>query len=489
MTTLRISAHYIPLQIALLAVVEALAVFGCFFVAFYVRFAGDVDAIDYRLQDLILRAGVFSIAVFVGLVTMGLYRARQRARIVEILPRIGVGVAIGTVLNVVIYYALPFLITERSVVLLAATCSVFGLSILRSIVFSTINIPVPKNRVIVLGAGEMARPLARLRRDSDQRSSTVLGFIPIEGDTVAPECASRVVQPSDMYNFINIWGVDEIVVSMEDRRLKNPMSDLLKCRLGGIRVTEAITFLERETAKIDLDIVSPGWMIFSDGFRQSSGRVVLKRLFDLLTSSVLLVLAGPLMLLTALLIWMTSGFKDPILYRQSRVGLNGNVFGALKFRSMHVDAEADGVARWSDSDDDRVTMVGSVIRRFRIDELPQLFNVLRGEMSFVGPRPERPEFVQELGEALPFYHERHCMKPGLTGWAQVSYPYGSSVEDARQKLQYDLYYVKNHSLIFDLMILLQTIDVVVWGRGTAMPDDRRHSELEARLEQRPIDPA
>ena len=489
MTTLRISAHYIPLQIALLAVLEALAVFGCFFIAFYIRFSGDVEAVDYRIQDLLLRAGVFSMTVFIGLVTMGLYRARQRARIVEILPRIGVGIAIGIILNIVVYYVLPFLITERSVVMLAAICSLFGLSILRSIVFSTINIPVPKNRVIVLGAGEMARPLARLRRDSDQRSSAVLGFIPIEGDDIAPECASRVIQPSDMYNFINIWGVDEIVVSMEDRRLKNPMKDLLKCRLAGIRVTEAITFLERETAKIDLDIVSLGWMVFSDGFRQSSSRLVLKRLFDLATSSLLLILAGPIMLLTALLIWMTSGFKDPIFYVQSRVGLNGQVFGALKFRSMRTDAEADGVARWADSDDDRVTLIGSVIRRFRIDELPQLFNVLRGEMSFVGPRPERPEFVEELGEALPFYHERHCMKPGLTGWAQVSYPYGSSVEDAKQMLQYDLYYVNNHSLIFDLMILLQTIDVVVWGRGTAMPDDRRHTELAARLEHQPAEPS
>jgi lipopolysaccharide/colanic/teichoic acid biosynthesis glycosyltransferase len=174
-------------------------------------------------------------------------------------------------------------------------------------------------------------------------------------------------------------------------------------------------------------------------------------------------------------IWVSSGFKDPVLYRQKRVGLHGVTFDALKFRSMRTDAESDGKARWSENNDDRITRIGSLIRRFRIDELPQIFNVLKGDMSFVGPRPERPEFVAELSEDIPYYLERHCVKPGLTGWAQVSYPYGSSTKDAREKLQYDLYYVKNHAFVFDMMILLQTLDVVLWGRATAMPDERRHA--------------
>jgi sugar transferase (PEP-CTERM system associated) len=255
---------------------------------------------------------------------------------------------------------------------------------------------------------------------------------------------------------------------MDDRRNCFPARELLDLRMAGVEISEVSSFVERETGKISLDVVSDSWIIFSDGFRRGFLHQFTERVFDLFTSSLLLLIMSPVLIITALAIWIESGGREPIFYGQPRVGFKGKVFNLLKFRSMNVNAEADGKAKWASSKDPRVTFTGAIIRRFRIDELPQIINILRGEMSFVGPRPERPQFVDMLAEQIPYYRERHSVKPGLAGWAQIAYPYGASIDDARQKLQYDLYYIKNHSLIFDLLILLQTLDVVVWGRGSRM---------------------
>ncbi len=252
---------------------------------------------------------------------------------------------------------------------------------------------------------------------------------------------------------------------MDDRRRHFPMDQLLECRLEGVEINELVTFLERETGKVRLDILNPSWMIFSEGFRQGRAQGVLERLFDVVASFGLLALAAPFMLLTAAAIKLSDGWRAPIFYRQVRVGQYGKPFELLKFRSMREDAERDGQAQWAQKNDSRITRVGSFIRTTRIDELPQVLNVLRGEMSFVGPRPERPAFVEQLNETIPYYRERHSIKPGITGWAQLCYPYGSSEQDAMEKLQYDLYYVKNHSLIFYIAILVQTVEVIVWGKG------------------------
>jgi sugar transferase (PEP-CTERM system associated) len=223
------------------------------------------------------------------------------------------------------------------------------------------------------------------------------------------------------------------------------------------------TFFERETGYVQLNSLSASWMIFSEGFSRTGFQKVLKRIFDISASVAMLIATLPVMLAAALAIWHETG--RPILYRQKRVGESGRIFEILKFRSMRVGAEHDGVPRWAKKDDDRVTRVGRFLRITRIDELPQLINVLRGDMSFVGPRPERPPFVSELSRKVPFYASRHSVKPGITGWAQIRYPYGASVDDAVQKLQFDLYYVKNHSLFLDLVILLQTTQVVLFGQG------------------------
>jgi sugar transferase (PEP-CTERM system associated) len=241
--------------------------------------------------------------------------------------------------------------------------------------------------------------------------------------------------------------------------------ELLDCRLAGVEVIDLVSFLERETGRVHLDVLNPSWIIFSEGFRRDGLRQATKRAFDIVASFALVLVTWPVMLLTAVGIKLEEGIRAPILYRQRRVGLDGRDFDVLKFRSMRVDAERDGKARWATGNDDRVTRMGRLIRKVRVDELPQIFNVLRGDMSFVGPRPERPQFVSELSDSIPYYEERHCAKPGITGWAQICYPYGSSEKDSLEKLQYDLYYLKNHSLLFDMMILLQTVEVVLMGKG------------------------
>ncbi len=256
----------------------------------------------------------------------------------------------------------------------------------------------------------------------------------------------------------------EVVLALEERRNALPLGDLLRIKTTGVHVNDLSSFLERETGRVDLDSLNPSWLIFSDGF--SAGRRLSsagKRLFDVVVSGIILALTAPIILLVALLVKLES--KGPAFFRQRRVGLYGQAFEILKLRSMRDDAEVGGKAVWAQKDDPRVTRVGAVIRKLRIDELPQAWTVLKGEMSFVGPRPERPQFVADLEARLPYYAERHVVKPGITGWAQINFPYGASVEDARQKLEYDLYYAKNYTPFLDLLILLQTVRVVLWPEG------------------------
>jgi sugar transferase (PEP-CTERM system associated) len=256
--------------------------------------------------------------------------------------------------------------------------------------------------------------------------------------------------------------VDEIVIATRDRR-GLPIDALLDCKLKGITITEYLTFWERENGQIDLEALQPSWLFFSDGFRMNWFPNLIKRLFDVVVSLVFLTLTFPVIGLTAIALRLEGA--GPIFYVQERVGLNGRRFPLMKFRSMSTNAETDGVPRWATANDQRITRVGALIRKTRIDEIPQVINVLRGDMSFIGPRPERPFFVETLMKEIPYYNERHRVKPGISGWAQINYPYGASVEDARQKLTYDLYYVKNRSLFLDFVILLQTARVILWPEG------------------------
>ncbi len=258
-------------------------------------------------------------------------------------------------------------------------------------------------------------------------------------------------------------GVDRIIVALDERRGKFPLEQLLSCRLKGIRVEDGVAFTEQLVGKLSVESLYPSFIIFSDGFKRSAIFIQVKRVFDILASAVGLALFFPLSLLIALAIKFDS--KGPILYKQERVGEDGRIFSLLKFRSMYLDAEEGGPV-WARVDDDRVTRIGRIIRKLRLDEIPQMINVLKGEMSFVGPRPERPFFTEQLKNEIPYYSQRHVIKPGITGWAQISYRYGASKGDALEKLKYDLYYIKHMSMFFDLVIILETIKIVLLGKGS-----------------------
>jgi sugar transferase (PEP-CTERM system associated) len=321
-----------------------------------------------------------------------------------------------------------------------------------------------RRKVLVYGTGTRALAVGeRVKRPSSNAELVCYFASPNEREHLAYTFGS-LGNGQTLTDLVRATGVDEIVVALSERRGGSmPMRELLDCKLSGVRVTDIATYFEQTAGQIRLDAVSAGWLIFGDGFNQGFLRTTVKRLFDIVCALGLLLLALPVMLIAALAIRLES--PGPILYRQERVGLEGKPFNVVKFRSMRSDAEKDGVPRWATAGDCRVTRVGKVIRKLRIDELPQLLSVLFGHMSLVGPRPERPYFVDKLTQEIPFYAVRHSVKPGVTGWAQVSYQYGSSQEDTINKLQYDLYYVKNHSLFLDLVILFETVGVVLTGKG------------------------
>lgn len=323
---------------------------------------------------------------------------------------------------------------------------------------------LPRNRALIYGTGAKAQSVAQAMKRPGSHTDLV-GFYasPNETEHLVSQWDTLAPQQS-LLEMVQSKGIDEIVVALTERRGGSmPMRELLDCKLSGVRVRDAATYFEHNTGQIRLDAMSAGWLIFGEGFDQGFWRTGTKRVFDVFSALVLIVLSAPVMLFTAMLIRLES--PGPVFYRQERVGQGGKTFNVVKFRSMRTDAEKDGVPRWATAGDSRVTRVGRVIRKLRVDELPQLFGVLAGDMSMVGPRPERPYFVDQLIQEIPFYAVRHSVKPGVTGWAQVSYQYGSTKEDTVQKLQYDLYYVKNHSLFLDLVILFQTVGVVLTGKG------------------------
>ncbi len=321
---------------------------------------------------------------------------------------------------------------------------------------------VRPRRVVVVGTGPEAEAVEQSLRGGHFE---IVGFYPAQANQPTQVPPRRILSAdASLAAAARRLMVDEIIVAVGDRRSGGmPLNDLLECKLAGVRVFDVSSYFERALGQVRLDSLRASWLIFGDGFRQGFMRSFVKRVFDIVVAAALLVITLPLMLITAILIALESG--RPIFYRQERVGYAGQLFRVIKFRSMRTDAEGDGKPRWARSNDDRVTRVGHVIRKYRIDELPQLINVLRGDMSLVGPRPERPFFVDQLTTEIPFYAARHSVKPGLTGWAQVRYHYGATSHDAANKLQFDLYYVKNHTLFLDLVVLFETIVVVGTGQG------------------------
>jgi len=483
-STVRIFSQPVPVWVILLVVTEFTLASGSIYAGIYVRFGGDPVAIAESLSGpLYPRALVFGGMIVIGLLAMGLYQVRQEPRLSANIGRIVVGIALGALASTIIYYILPFTFTGRGAFALSLLWAFLLICVSRFVYFTFADSRLFKTRVLVIGAGKTAATIARLLTPDDRQGFTVVGFVHLGSGEIHKACDSRVISPVSLVDFASSENINEIVVAMDNRRDSFPSRELLDCRLAGFEISNVTSFVEREAGKVSLEVISDSWIIFSDGFRRGPVHVISERVFDVAASLLLLLITSPIMVFTAACLWLESFGREPVFYRQQRVGYKGEPFDLLKFRSMKIDAEADGTARWATSNDPRTTLIGNVIRRFRIDELPQVINILRGDMSFVGPRPERPEFVELLCEQIPYYNERHSIKPGLAGWAQLAYPYGASIEDARQKLQYDLYYIKNHGVVLDLFILLQTLDVVVWGRGSRM-EAQAHRAAGAEESQR-----
>jgi sugar transferase (PEP-CTERM system associated) len=373
-----------------------------------------------------------------------------------------VSFVLSFVLMSVIFYAYPTILIWRSVFLIAVQLAFVAILIVRAIYSAYADHSRFKRRVLVLGAGPRAKSMLSLRSNDISEGYLCVAFLRMNKEEGSIPEAYEFEDIISLVDYARELGIDEIVIATQERRGKLPVKDLLTCRLSGITVLDYSTFVERETGQVDLDSLNPSWLIFSDGFIGGNIDHALKRTFDVAVSLMIVAFSAPILLVTAIVILVTD--PGPVFYRQQRIGLHGKPFNIIKFRSMRIDAERGG-PQWAGQNDSRITPIGRIIRATRIDEIPQVLNVLKGDMSFVGPRPERGVFVDALTEEIPYYSERHQMKPGITGWAQLNYPYGASVEDARKKLQYDLYYVKNYSIFLDLLIIIQTVRVVLWPHG------------------------
>ncbi len=454
---IRLFNHYLSLRVLLLTLVEALVLFQSMVLGFEVRLMEQSGPLP------IVQAGLFTAVMLLMMTGLGMYDAQNEPFRVT-MQRLVVAYGLSLVVMTAVFYLFPATYVGRGVFAVTSVFAVAGVLLLRVMLFRVSDIGLPKRRVLVLGNGPEAEDIIRFLHEAGRgRTVQYAGVYPVVAERVMPD-GERRFDHAHLLRTTRELRVSEIVLAVRERRGGVlPLRQLLDCKLRGIRVMDITSFYERELGVLKIDNLRASWLIFSSGFDQGLFRDMIKRSFDVAVSLVLLALTLPVLLLAMLAIFFESG--PPVFYRQERVGQGGVPFTILKLRTMVQDAEKDGRPRWAGANDTRITSVGRFLRRSRIDELPQLINVLRGDMSFVGPRPERPFFVQHLLEDIPYYDVRHSVKPGVTGWSQVRYPYGASVDDSLAKLQYDLYYVKNHSLFLDLLILVDTVHVVLLGKG------------------------
>lgn len=453
---LNIFGHFVRTNSLLIGLAEfALISTACYLINVVV-FGIDSENVTERtiLNLALLPAALIMVPMF----SLGLYESKARHHLKTFLVRLLFASLLGTALIYVTYWFVGLQITEVSAIAIASGSAAFAIILSLWFLYRTLSLhELFQRRVLILGDGERAKAVKKLC-EAEEAAVLVQGMVP-ESDIKSNGNGSKY----NLFDTCMASKTNEIVVALQERRGVMPTRDLLACRMHGVLVSDYSSFFERESGKVDLDNVYPSWLVFSDGFRANAHTLFVKRLFDIAISLIILVVCAPVLIIA----WIVIRLDSPggAIYRQIRVGIDSQNFEVLKFRSMRQDAEKDGKAQWAKENDDRVTRVGQFIRRTRIDELPQLFNVLRGDMSFVGPRPERPEFVERLAKEIPYYSDRHRVKPGITGWAQINYPYGATDEDAKEKLKYDLFYMKNCTLFLDAVIILKTVRVVLWPEG------------------------
>ncbi len=463
----RIFRHYIPNSFLLLFFIETCILLSAIAAGVVMSEALGLGRKNiFDVDWLVPRAILFAFISISCMTFMGMYwRHRKESEGFYVLIKIFFSLILSMTILSIIFYSYPAISVNRSTMLLALLYSLVMIVLIRTLHFNISDHDATRSRALIIGTGKKALMVEELRRKSDLYGIKIMSFLYVVGENTKVSEENIIRIDESLLSYVTKNQIEELVVAVDDRRRSFPVDEILECKMEGILVTEVSDFIERQLKKIRLSALQPSSMIFSEGYTRAVANSFGKRFFDIIASSLLLLLTSPIMLLTALSIWIESGFKGSILYRQERVGMDGKSFNVIKFRSMMEGAEDDGGAQWAQKGDGRVTKNGNVIRLLRIDELPQLYNVLKGEMSFVGPRPERPEFVHKLAQVIPFYNLRHKVKPGITGWAQISYPYGASEQDAIEKLQYDLYYIKRYSLMFDAFILFQTVQAILWQRG------------------------
>lgn len=462
MSYIRLNKHYIHLPYLFLGIAEACLLGGAAWASQF--FIADRPEVIQNWSQIF----IFSLLLSCCTLSMGVYLALVREGFSSMVLRTLVSFfLLGSLSLFIIGLIFGKELIPQALIFWGVLIATALVIIARFIFLKVVDTDQLKRRVVIYGAGARAKKLLDdLAPEMAVLGVKIVGCIPSENEPVLVDPELVVQEPSNWLDYARSAQISEIVISPDERRRTSgnafPLGQFLDCKLAGIESSDALGFCERELGKIDISLLQPSWMLFSDGFKYSKRRMIAKRVFDIALASAFFFVLWPFMLLTAIAVRLDS--PGPILYHQVRVGFNGKTFRIYKFRSMRQDAEKNG-AVWAKKNDARVTRVGAFIRNTRLDELPQLYNVLAGHMSFVGPRPERPEFVTDLAKQIAFYETRHKVKPGLMGWAQLMYPYGASVEDAKNKLQYDLYYTKNHSFLMDMLIMIQTVEIILLGKG------------------------
>ena len=458
---MRVFGHHIRRMTVFLCILEAAIFVATFFAVAQGLPVAGVVPITFGTFLEVAVAPAFTL--FLAMIALGTYNIDVLQAPVAATHRL-VAVALlgGAALLIVVALGVSDMISTRQLLIAEAAAFPLILGARLGVRYLT-AMPALRSRTLVIGTGDSALRIWEAMRGD--KLGRLFGFVAFGSDpSMVRVPMGRIVQrPDSIAKYASASNIDQVVVALDDQSNQMPVEELLQCRAQGISIDDASSFIERETGKVDLEGMRASWLIFGESFRISWIGMACKRGLDIIVSGSLLILFAPVLIMTAVIIKLDS--PGPVFYRQTRVGLNGQPYSILKFRSMVQDAEKDGKAIWARRGDARVTRVGSILRKARIDEIPQAINVLKGDMSFVGPRPERPQFVDQLSNEIAYFNERHRVKPGITGWAQINYPYGASVEDAREKLKYDLYYIKNQSLVFDLVIILQTVRIVLFAEG------------------------